>query len=159
MMATPEGGASAPSRRDQFVKYLLREPLTLARAAWIIGVATVSATIISGIVIHFTDSGNFPSIGDGLWWAVQTVTTVGYGDHVPTSTTGRFIGAFVMIVGIAFLTVTTASITSVFIEQARRRMEGARSDALSGALEQINERLVAIEAALNQTSKPPAGDA
>ena len=157
MMTRPEGGASAPSsRRTRLVKYLLRE-LTFTRAAWIIGVATVSATIIGGIVIHFTDSGNFPTIGDGLWWAVQTVTTVGYGDHVPTSATGRFVGALVMIVGIAFLTVATASITSVFIVQARRRVEGAQSDLLSGTLDQMNERLAAIEAVLTQTSKPPAG--
>ena len=75
--------------------------------------------------MHFTDKKTFPNIGDGLWWAIQTVTTVGYGDLVPTSTAGRFVAALVMVVGIGFLTVVTAAITSAFIESARRRLRGA----------------------------------
>ena len=104
--------------------------------------------IISGIAIHFTDPKNLPDIGDGLWWAVQTVTTVGYGDLVPTSTTGPLVAAVVMVIGIGFLTVITASITSAFVEAARRRIEGRRTDALSAKLDQISARLDTIEAGL-----------
>jgi voltage-gated potassium channel len=100
------------------------------------------------VLIHFTDEQNFPNIGDGLWWAVQTVTTVGYGDLVPTSTTGRLIAALVMIGGIGFLTVITAAITSTFIEHARRRTGGAEDDMFSAKLDQISVRLDVIEAAL-----------
>ena len=100
------------------------------------------------MLIHFTDEQNFPNIGDGLWWAVQTVTTVGYGDLVPTSTTGRLIAALVMIGGIGFLTVVTAAITSTFIENARRRIEGTESDVVSAKLDQICARLDVIETAL-----------
>ena len=50
--------------------------------------------------MRVTDAREFPNIGDGLWWAVQTVTTVGYGDRVPTSPGGRLIAALVMLVGI-----------------------------------------------------------
>jgi voltage-gated potassium channel Kch len=102
----------------------MRKPLTVRRAARIIASVTVAVTIISGVLIHFTDPKNFPNIGDGLWWAIQTVTTVGYGDLVPASTLGRLVAALVMLVGIGFLTVITASITSTFIETARRRIEG-----------------------------------
>ena len=103
----------------------------------------VLATIIAGVVIHFTDPKNFPDIGDGLWWSVQTVTTVGYGDLVPTSTTGRFVGAVVMVVGIGFLTVITASITSAFIEAARRRLEerGGGADALEAKAQAQREKI------------------
>ena len=148
-MTTPEGSAGeTPSARARAVTFILRKPLTVRRAAGVIASITVLATVISAVAIHFTDPKNFPDIGDGLWWAVQTVTTVGYGDLVPTSTTGRLVGAFVMVIGIGFLTVITASITSAFVEAARRRLEGGRTDALSAKLDQISARLDAIEAGL-----------
>ena len=148
-MTTPGGSAGeSPPIRARVVTFLLRKPLTIGRAAGVIASITVLAMIAGGVVIHFTDPKNFPDIGDGLWWSVQTVTTVGYGDLVPTSTTGRIVGAAVMIVGIGFLTVITASITSAFVEAARRRLEGGRTDALSAKLDQISARLDTIEAGL-----------
>jgi voltage-gated potassium channel len=82
-MATPEGSATAPPPpRPRAVNILTRKPLTTARAARIIASATLFITIISGVLMHFTDKKTFPNIGDGLWWAIQTVTTVGYGDLV-----------------------------------------------------------------------------
>ena len=66
------------------------------------------------------DHDNFPTIGSGLWWAAQTVTTVGYGDHVPTSFVGQLVAVLVMLLGIGFLTVITASITSTFVARSRR---------------------------------------
>jgi voltage-gated potassium channel len=111
---------------------------------------TLSVTVIGGVLMHFTDDKTFPNIGDGMWWAIQTVTTVGYGDLVPVSAAGRLVAALVMLVGIGFLTVITATITSVFVESARRRLEGATTDRLSGQLDQIGKRLEAIEAGLNK---------
>jgi len=107
------------------------KPLTARRAARIIASVTVSITIISGVLMHFTDEKTYPTIGDGLWWAIETVTTVGYGDLVPTSTVGRLVAALVMVVGIGFLTVVTAAITSAFIESARHRLQGTETDTLS----------------------------
>jgi voltage-gated potassium channel len=149
-MAAPEGRASPPSHR-RMVKVLSRQPLTVGRAARIIAFATVSVMIVSGIVIHFTDSEKFPDIGEGLWWAIQTVTTVGYGDVVPTSTPGRLVATLVMLFGIGFLTVITAAITSTFIEQARRNIRGSTYDTLSTQLDQISARLEGIEAALRDS--------
>jgi voltage-gated potassium channel len=101
------------------------------------------------VLIHFTDEKTVPNIGEGLWWARQTVTTVGYGDLVPTSTVGRLVAALVMLAGIGFLTVVTPVITSTFIESARGHMQGTETDALSAKLDQIGERLKVIEAGLN----------
>ena len=148
-MTTSKGSAAAPPpAHERATNLLLGKPLTARRAARIIASFTLSATIIAGVLIHFTDKQNFPSIGDGLWWAVQTVTTVGYGDLVPTSTSGRLIAALVMIGGIGFLTVITAAITSIFIENARRHIEGTANDVFSTKLDQICVRLDVIETAL-----------
>jgi voltage-gated potassium channel len=151
-MAAPEGrAASSPPPHRRLVRVLSRQPLTVGRAARIIAFATVSVTIVSGIAIHFIDSKKFPDIGEGLWWAGQTVTTVGYGDVVPTNTAGRLVATLVMLFGIGFLTVITASITSAFIEQARRNIRGSTYDALTTQLDQISARLDGIEAALRDS--------
>jgi len=148
-MTAPETTTSSPHpAKHPLAKFAARKPLTVRRAAGVIASVTLSITIISGVLIHFTDEKTFPNIGDGLWWAIQTVTTVGYGDLVPTSTVGRLVAALVMLAGIGFLTVVTAVITSTFIESARRRLHGTETDALSEKLDQIGERLKVIEAGL-----------
>jgi voltage-gated potassium channel len=60
---------------------------------------------------------NITSIGDSLWWAVTTITTVGYGDRYPTTTTGRFIALGLMLAGIALLGVVTATLASWLVER------------------------------------------
>jgi voltage-gated potassium channel len=151
-MPTPEGSPTAPpSSHPRVVSILSRRTLTVARAVEIIATVTISMTIIGGVVIHFTDEKTYPNIGDGMWWAIQTVTTVGYGDLVPTSTAGRLVAALVMIVGIGFLTVITAAITSAFIESTRHRLAGTTADTVPVTLDQIATRLDAIEAELKNS--------
>lgn len=60
-------------------------------------------------------NANIKSLPDALWWAVTTVTTVGYGDRYPTTTTGRLIAVGLMVVGIALLGVVTATIAAWFV--------------------------------------------
>ena len=148
-MATPEGRAGGPLH-PRTLSFLSRKPLTARRAARIIAFVTIAITAVSGIVIHWLDRANFPNIGRGMWWAVQTVTTVGYGDVVPTSTGGRLVAALVMVLGIGFLTVVTAAITSAFVEAARGRTPAGESHKLEANLDRIAARLDAIEARLEQ---------
>ena len=148
-MATTEGRARDPFH-PRTLSFLSRKPLTAARAARIIAFVTVSLTVVSGVVIHFLDRANFPNIGGGMWWAVQTVTTVGYGDAVPTSTGGRLVATLVMVLGIGFLTVVTAAITSTFVEAARSRMQAGAGEPLEAKLDRIDARLDAIEAKLTE---------
>ena len=148
-MATTEGRAGDPFHA-RTLSFLSRKPLTAARAARIIAFLTVSLTVVSGVVIHFLDRANFPNIGGGMWWAVQTVTTVGYGDEVPTSTGGRLVATLVMVLGIGFLTVVTAAITSTFVEAARSRMQAGAGEPLEAKLDRIDARLDAIEAKLTE---------
>jgi voltage-gated potassium channel len=63
---------------------------------------------------------NITSFGDALWWAATTVTTVGYGDHYPVTTEGRFVAVALMLAGVALLGVVTASIASWFIDRVRQ---------------------------------------
>jgi voltage-gated potassium channel len=129
---------------------------TTPRGATIV-IATVSIviTVGAGLLMSLVDGENFPSIGSGLWWAVQTVTTVGYGDDVPTNLAGRLVAVLVMLLGIAFLTVITASITSTFVSRLRREQTLKDAEIAVGEhLRQLDSRLERIEAALSRSSSP-----
>jgi hypothetical protein len=104
---------------NKMIERITENPM---RGAWrASAVILLSATIIGGVLIRLSDPDEIDSVWEGLWWSVQTVTTVGYGDVVPQSTLGRLVGTIVMIVGIAFITVSTAAIASAFVEAGRRR--------------------------------------
>jgi voltage-gated potassium channel Kch len=122
-------------------------------AAIVIATASTVMTVAAGLLMTVLDSETFPSIGSGLWWAVQTVTTVGYGDVIPVSLAGRLVAALVMLLGIGFLTVITASITSTFVSRSRHEPSDADA-AMAEQLRQLDTRLERIEAALNRSSSP-----
>jgi hypothetical protein len=103
---------------DVQLERIARQPLCGAWTA--AAVVTLAVTVIAGLLMRLTDPSTFPTVGLGLWWAVQTTTTVGYGDVVPTSVAGRAIAALVMLAGIGFITVSTAGITAGLLEQSQR---------------------------------------
>lgn len=148
----PDNGRIAHQR---LVSVLQRKPLTARRAAFIIAAFTLVVTVAGGVVAWLTDRNDFPSLGAGVWWSLQTVTTVGYGDLVPTNTGGRVIGAVVMLSGIGFLTVITAAVTAALVESARGRAGGVTDRDLSAQLDEISARLAAIEAGASR--EPPEG--
>ena len=125
--------------------------MTAARAGLLIAAVTVIVTIAAAVLIWALDREEFPNIWLGLWWAVQTVTTVGYGDVTPRNEIGRAIATIVMLSGIGFLTVVTASITAVFVESARRRFRADLEKAEHDRHSEIIERLERIEARLRDT--------
>lgn len=136
---------------------LLSAPLTARRAAAIISLFTLALTLTAATAAFVVDRDDFPNIGISSWWALQTVTTVGYGDFVPANTEGRLIGAIVMLGGISFSAVVTASIAAALVESARRRA-GTKPDAhpLAPQLEEIAARLERLEAAVGAAR--PGGD-
>jgi voltage-gated potassium channel len=137
------------------VDRLVSSPLTARRAGQAIAVVTIVITVVSGVGMWLIDRDEFPNVWLGLWWAVQTVTTVGYGDITPTHVGGRLIAAVVMVSGIGFLTVVTATISATFIEAARRRLQGESEGKVHERLDGIAERLERIERTLERTSGPP----
>jgi voltage-gated potassium channel len=105
---------------------------------------TVILTILFGVLISLVDRKEFPSVWLGMWWAVQTVTTLGYGDIVPAQLTGRILAAAVMIVGIAFLSLITATVASVLVSRASQDVSSEEAD-LMAALNRVEQRLESLE--------------
>jgi voltage-gated potassium channel len=89
--------------------------VTSGDALRVVALITVFVVVVSGAVESVIDTGDFHSLWDGIWWAVVTVTTVGYGDIAPQSVQGRIVAMIVMLVGIGFLSVLTAAIASMFV--------------------------------------------
>jgi voltage-gated potassium channel len=136
------------TRVEQRLEHYLRLATTPRGAAIVIAVVTTLITLGAGLLMTVVDSADFPSLGGGLWWAVQTVTTVGYGDHVPETATGQIMAALVMLLGIGFITVITASITSAFVERSRKKVRAEGDpEATAEQLRKIDARLERIEAA------------
>jgi voltage-gated potassium channel len=133
-------------------------------------IVTVALGLLAGFVATLVDRQDFPSFGIGVWWAIVTLATVGYGDVVPTTAWGKIVGSATIIVGVTFLAFLTATVTSLFVsteqderaaEEARLRAAAevetraliARSDAETRELfRRLDERLAAIDAKLERSS-------
>jgi voltage-gated potassium channel len=120
----------------------LREPPAVRTAAAVIVSATAVVVVAGGVLMRVFDHSEYANVWVGMWWALQTVTTVGYGDVTPHHRIGRAIAAFAMLEGIAFLTIVTAAITSTFVARAAKQ-EGV--DTMEAQLADIAQRLERIE--------------
>jgi voltage-gated potassium channel len=83
-------------------------------------IASIFIAYISAVQITISEraieGSNIKNFGDGLWWAITTVTTVGYGDRYPTSAEGKFLAVGLMVVGISLMGVITASVAAWFVK-------------------------------------------
>ena len=85
-------------------------------------IAAVMVAVVGGGTIvfaaeHSHANSEITSFGDSIWWAVVTLTTVGYGDYAPVTPLGRGVASFLMVFGIAALSITTASIATLMTRQ------------------------------------------
>ena len=115
-------------------------------AAGIIACLWVIAIVVFGIVEHLIDPDSFASVGEGMWWATQTVTTVGYGDVVPDDTAGRLVASVLMIGGLSFFAVLTGVITSTFVARAQMQSRLTGGDPMIEKLAELDDRIAAIGA-------------
>jgi voltage-gated potassium channel len=135
-------------RIDRWSSHLAENPF---RRAWrTIALTTIVVTFAGGVLVRLTDGESITSLADGFWWALQTVTTVGYGDVVPASTAGRLSAALVMLVGLSFMAVTTAAVTNSFIQAAARRRGTAADDAVREEISRLREELAELRAELRR---------
>lgn len=164
----PEPGSSqrktGDSESDQqarvplTARLLLHQSLTARRAAAIIAGFTFLITVGGGILERVLDHQEYPNIGRGLWFALQTVTTVGYGDVTPRHAQGRIIAAVLMLTAIGFLAVITASVTASLVESSRQRFAVSTEADLGQRLGEVNARLARIEAALTPARSGGSSD-
>lgn len=150
----------------------LREPPSVRLAASVIVTATILIVTVGGVLMRFVDHSGYSSVWLGMWWVLQTVTTVGFGDVPPTNILGYLVTAAVMLWGIAFLTITTAAITSVFVTRAQRERAVGEKDEeapvmaglgrvdeqladLAAHSKQVDEQLRRLSALLERTEPKP----
>jgi voltage-gated potassium channel len=128
-------------------------------AALLVVVLWLLAVIVFGTVEHLVDRETFPTVWLGMWWALQTVTTVGYGDIVPRQSGGRAIATLLLLGGLAFISVVTAMITSGFVALREHRLREAGEDPVIQRLDAIAARLDRLEGEVGslRRSSPPRG--
>jgi voltage-gated potassium channel len=120
-------------------------------------------SLLGAIVMRIADSHTFPSMGLAFWWALQTVTTVGYGDVVPTTSFGKFVGCIEMMIGVSLVSLLTAAVTSTIVhrgqassDEEERVRQQQTAEAITSALGQLDERLGRMESELTKPTTPNA---
>jgi voltage-gated potassium channel len=91
------------------------ERLTLFRAVSTVVMLALLLVLIAGALARLVEPDTFTSIGLAYWWAVTTVTTVGYGDVVPQDPAGRMVGVLLMLAGLSLIPTLTSVIVSTLI--------------------------------------------
>jgi voltage-gated potassium channel len=113
----------------------------------------------AGIVLAFErdGGGSIDDYGTALWWAMTTVTTVGYGDTFPITPEGRGVAVLLMLIGISFFSWITANIAAFLVEFGDGGKEGVTTHDLMAKLEEMEAEIKALRAERGGPS-PIAGD-
>jgi voltage-gated potassium channel len=125
---------------------------------------TASILLLNGAVIVYfyerkVSGANIRTFGESIWWAVTTVSTVGYGDYSPVTVPGRITATFIMAIALLVIAVLTAQVASSFVDQAARRRAGTAPDApqASVTLADLDRRLARIEQLLERAAGEVTG--
>jgi voltage-gated potassium channel len=146
-------------RAQSFLRQRTQAAVANRRVFPYLALVTFLLGLLGGFVITLVDRQDFPTFGDGVWWAIVTLGTVGYGDLVPRTPLGRLVGSALIVFGVTFIAFLTATVTSAFVsteQQAVREAEQERREEIEEETRQllrnIAERLAAIEAKLDRSS-------
>jgi voltage-gated potassium channel len=145
--------AQRPDLIERRMSRFLSEPVSVRNAASVIVVTTLLLVVGAGVAMRLLDHHEYSSIWLGMWWALQTVTTVGYGDVTPKNPTGKLVGAFVMLEGIAFLAIVTAAITSTFVARAEAQRDAAGQAEDDLADDRLDARLLDVSARMDRVER------
>jgi voltage-gated potassium channel len=139
----------------------MENPASIRYASVAIMTVTLVMTLVGAVVIRVFDNDEFPTMGEAIWFTLQTVTTVGYGDNAPKDFIGRLVGAAIMLTAIGLITVITAIITSTFVSAATKQREASNEQTgidsiarLEATLDALDDRLDRIESKLHIHTPP-----
>ena len=96
-----------------------------------VGIGLFITMILGGVVLQWLETGDISKGNNPFWWAIVTMTTVGYGDFSPETPEGRMFAVFIMFAGITLVSLLTASISSIFVAQKIREGKGLEKLNLS----------------------------
>jgi hypothetical protein len=133
-------GAPRPNIVERRMSRFLQQPPSIRTAASVIVTSTALVVVGGGAAMRLFDHEEYSNVWVGMWWALQTVTTVGYGDVTPARTIGRLVAAVVMFQGVAFVAIVTAAVTSTFVARTQRERAEAEEAAEVETQELIEER-------------------
>jgi voltage-gated potassium channel len=147
------------SRRRSFLMQRTQRAVVNRRVFPYLAVVTLALGLLAGFVVTLVDRKDFPTFGDGVWWAIVTLGTVGYGDIVPHTAWGRVVGSIVIVFGVTFIAFLTATVTSAFVssaEQEERERERQREEEIEeetrALMRELKTQLDVIEAKLDGRS-------
>jgi hypothetical protein len=144
------------SRPERWMeKRVERKGLRPRDAAYLIGAFWALAVVVFGVLERVVDPKTFPTVWLGMWWAIETVTTVGYGDVVPQQTSGKVIAGFLMLGGLSLLAVVTAAVTSGFVARAQANARAGADDPVMQRLDEVGAQLQALNAEVQRLRAEP----
>jgi voltage-gated potassium channel len=129
------------------------ERLTLFRAVRTIILVAVILVLLAGLAERIVEPETFTSLGLAYWWAVMTVTTVGYGDIVPESPEGRIVASLLMLVGFGLIPTLSSLVVSMLIGKRTRDQQ----QQLDRQGKEHADALARIEARLDRLGESQAG--
>src|SRR5436190_21842671 len=145
-MDSPKGGRSARSLRW---RDRTKRAAANRRIFPFLLLTTAGLGVLSGFVVTLVDHKDFPTFGIGIWWAIVTLGTVGYGDVVPHTAWGRVVGSVVIVVGVTFVSFLIATVTSYFVAAEEAEASQALEPKPSAELIEATEALHRIERRLD----------
>ena len=138
-MSTPSPLAATRPRVQAWI-----ERLTIWRAVRTVAIIVILLVLVGALLVRLLEPETFDDFGLSAWWAVTTVSTVGYGDIVPVTTQGRIVGTVLMVTGVSMIPLVTSIVVSILA--AKRAVEQSEDEAqqiaaLRAQLARIEEQL------------------
>jgi voltage-gated potassium channel len=114
-------------------------------AAALVTILTVAFSAIAVLHCETATESNIKSPEDAVWWAMATITTVGYGDRYPVTTEGRFIGILLMVVGVGLFGTLAGFVASWFLQPSSGR-QASQTEELQKSVERLTQMVEELSA-------------